>query len=145
MSGNYLEIYDLASNALANPSLYEIKAVKQDHPNLRRRWFTTENCDADLFVWENNSDNTVACFRFFFDRHADEKIIEWKTGKGFCCGRVDGGESRSHFKASPLLIWTDDIDLRIALDFFRYYSAELDENLREFIEQRFGERLLKAS
>jgi len=121
--------------------MYEIRSVRQDNPELRLRWFTAENCNADLYVWEDKAAQNIVRFQFYFNRNQDEKVIEWKNAGKFRFAGVDGGEFKNLYKAAPVFVRVDDVDLNAAFEIFQFYANTLDENIRKFVKQQFQERL----
>ncbi len=121
--------------------MYEINRVRQDDPCLKCRWFTTENCNIDLYVWESLDSRSIVRFQFYFDRLQDEKVVEWKGTQNLWYARVDEGDYKRLYKASPILTEENNFDLCEALTIFRAYACELEESVRRFVEQRFMEKL----
>ena len=124
--------------------LYEILKVKQDDPALKMRWFTAENCDSDLYIWEDIQNRKIVQFQFYFDRHFDEKVVEWKGGENLYFGKVKD-ESLRGPKAAPIVIRQAEIDLEEILQIFSTKSGEIEHQVREFVSQKLVQRLPRAS
>lgn len=122
--------------------MYEVRSVRQRDPNLRLRWFTTESCNFDLYVWEHPDSGSIVHFQFYFDRNMEEKLVEWKSAS-FRYAVVDGG-GNGFFKSSPLLCRIDHIDLHSVLHLFTAIAEDIDEYIREFIVDCFREKLRQA-
>lgn len=122
--------------------MYEIRSVKQHDPSLKLRWFTSENCDADLYIWEEKDSGKIVQFQFYFNRNFDEQVVEWKSSS-FCFAVVETGE-KGFFKSSPLLQRIDSLDIRGVLNVFKSIAEGVDEYVCEFIIARFRERLARA-
>ncbi|RMI04708.1 MAG: hypothetical protein D6681_09190 [Calditrichaeota bacterium] len=111
--------------------MYEIKDVRQDIPELRFRWFSGEDCE--LFIWEDRHSGKIERFQFYFDKDFDEKVIEWRSSTGLWCARVDDGEGSRFYKAAPVILSSDDVDLQEGLRMFTRRSEELHPSIRQFV------------
>jgi hypothetical protein len=123
--------------------MYEIRNVWQRDPGLRKRFFTTEDGDSDLFVWEHLTSGEIVYFQFYFDKNRSEKMVEWK-GSNLNYASVDDGGAFGFYKSSPILIRIDRMNLSAVLNVFREIAANVDESIREFIVSRLREELRKA-
>jgi hypothetical protein len=81
--------------------LREISGVRQDHPELRRRWFQDDYFD--LFVWSEPGGEVIA-FQLSYDRSGRERALGWHREKGYMHRRVDSGEVWPNSNLTPLLI-----------------------------------------
>lgn len=117
--------------------MYEIRSVRQDDPGLKLRWFTSENCNADLYVWEDKAERNIVRFQFYFNRNQNEKVIEWKGADKLWFAGIDNGDFEKFYKAAPVFVRIDDVDLDAAFAIFQSYANTLDENVREFVKQQF--------
>ncbi len=120
--------------------LYEILKVKQDDPALQMRWFTAENCDSDLYIWKNLRTGQIVQFQFYFDRHFDEKVVEWKGGENLYFGKVKD-ESLRGPKAAPVVVRLTDFDPDTILQIFCAKSREIEHQIREFVSHKIVQRL----
>lgn len=120
--------------------MYEIRQVRQDDPVLKYRWFTTENSSMDLYVWEDIQDKTIIQFQLCYDRHMDEKVLEWKAlSDSLKAAAIDASPGRLA-KAAPVFTRSSDVDLWEALELFRVFSEGIDEEIRNFIVTRLQEK-----
>lgn len=124
--------------------LYEILKVKQDDPAVKMRWFTAENCDSDLYVWQDMQNGQIVQFQFYFDRHFDEKVVEWKGGESLYFGKVKDETLRGP-KAAPIVIRQAELDLEVISQIFCAKSGEIEHQIREFVSQKLVQRLPRAS
>ena len=120
--------------------MYEVQPVRQDDPGLFYRWFTTGDCD--LYIWQNKQNCKIERFQFCFDRNFDEKVVEWRAGsRSLWHASVDDGGAHGLCKASPLLCRSEEMDLNEVLEAFQFNADGVDENIRQFIVNRFVEKL----
>ncbi len=119
-------------------SFYEIKTVRQDHPGFRKRWFATENCSADLYIWEETISGQIVQFQFCYDCQRDEKVVEWKAGEGLRFASVQTNQEHRLHKATPVLLNIAILDLHEAFMIFRYHANVLRPDIRAFIERRLA-------
>ena len=131
------------SGIMETMKMYEISNVWQRDPDLRKRWFTTEDCDIDLYVWEHVTNGEIVHFQFYYDKNRSEKMVEWK-GMTLNYASVDDGGAFGFYKSSPVLIRVDRMNLSVALHIFQKHSADVDESIQKFIIARFQEGLQKA-
>jgi hypothetical protein len=81
--------------------LREIAGVRQDHPDLQRRWFQDDYFD--LFVWSELGGEIMA-FQLSYDRSGRERMLGWHRDKGYMHRRVDSGEVWPNANQTPLLV-----------------------------------------
>jgi hypothetical protein len=116
--------------------LREIAGVRQDHPDLRRRWFQDDYLD--LFVWTSPAAELIA-FQLAYDRAGDEHLLDWAHSRGYLHRRVDDG--RGSFKgigATPLLALGKRFPKSYVIAQFDARSATLDASLRRMVRQRLA-------
>lgn len=119
-------------------SLYEIKDVKQEDPLLRFRWFTSDDAEVDLFVWQSAA-HQIVHFQLCFDKSEDEKVVEWSIDQELRQARVDDGDTRHIYKSAPVFRRSEeDIDIEDALFVFEGVALDLDPEIRRFISDRLA-------
>ena len=119
--------------------MYEIRSVRQDDSEFLLRWFTSLECD--LYVWERSDSRQVERFQFYYNKQSDERMVEWTRSGGFWFARVDEGEYRNPFKASPVLQSCDDVDLTTVLRIFKKHASDIDKSIRDFVIARIQNKI----
>lgn len=122
--------------------MYEITTVRQDDPAMRFRWFTSENCDCDLYVWEQRDSGAIVRFQFYFDKQWEEKVVEWKGSSSLWYAAVD---NENHFyNASPVFRRLESLDLHKVLEIFKRIAGGVDEYIRRFVIETLWLKLGQA-
>jgi hypothetical protein len=116
--------------------LREILAVRQDRPELRRRWFQDEFFD--LYTWQAHS-GTIAGFQLCYDLGGRERALTWRRDSGFSHHRVDHGRGASHYPATPLLAAEGRFPHRFVRTRFNLRAVTLDATTRKFILDKMRE------
>jgi len=110
--------------------LREIKKVRQIDGEPERRWFN--GSDMDLILWHD--DNELTGFQICYNKSAQEKALSWKKDSGFSHQLVDDGESRSgHYKATPILLQSDQINIKKIRTDFKKYSKNISDDVKGVI------------
>ncbi|MCK6621063.1 MAG: hypothetical protein HUU32_09760 [Calditrichaceae bacterium] len=122
--------------------MYEITTVRQDDPALRFRWFASENCDSELYIWEQRDSRAIVRFQFYFDRKWEEKVVEWKSSNSLWYAGID--DENRFYNASPVLRRLESIDLQEVLDIFMSIAEDVDEYIKEFVAEILKMKLCQA-
>ena len=118
--------------------LTEIKKIKQVTGEPVKRWFHSEQMD--LFVWYDN--NQFISFQLCYDKEKDEKAISWHKDKSLQHQKVDDGENHpGHYKATPILLQNESIDLNIIVDEFKKHSLNLIDEIKGFVLNKIEEAI----
>ena len=116
--------------------LREILAVRQDNPELRRRWFQDDFFE--LYTWQAR-DGTLAGFQLCYDVRGRERAVTWHRAHGFSHNRIDYGSSRGRMKGTPLLAGDGRFPHRFVRSRFIRHAATLDATMRSFILDKMRE------
>ena len=116
--------------------LREILAVRQDNPELRRRWFQDDFFE--LYTWQAR-DGTLAGFQLCYDVRGRERAVTWHRAHGFSHNRIDYGSSRGRMKGTPLLAGDGRFPHRFVRSRFIRHAAPLDATMRSFILDKMRE------
>ncbi len=117
--------------------LYEIKHVKQDQDNLRKRWFTDSYFD--LFVWYKKDTNRIEAFQLSYDKSYNERALTWKRKGGFMHTRVDDGETNPVSQMSPILVSDGIFDNQVIAEQFRKAAVNIDSSAADFVYKKIEE------
>jgi hypothetical protein len=116
--------------------LREILAVRQDRPELRRRWFQDEFFD--LYTWQTHS-GAIAGFQLCYDLGGRERALTWRRDGNFSHHRVDHGSGAGGYPATPLLAAERRFPHRYVRTRFTLHAATLDAISRNFILDKMRE------
>ncbi|MCB1138275.1 MAG: hypothetical protein KDK23_05930 [Leptospiraceae bacterium] len=108
---------------------YEVKGVKQEPGNLRRRWFQAE--DMDLIVWFEGIE--LVRFQLSYNRHLGERSIIWSRESGYHHHRIDDGEQQpGHYKSAPIITGYLPLDFSAAKE---AYLKHIDGDDRPLFQE----------
>lgn len=113
--------------------LYEIKDVRQQPEELRKRWFTDEYYD--LFVWYGE-DGEISSFQLSYDKGRNERALTWTRKGGFRHTGVDSGEDSPIDSMSPILVADGLFDSAAEAERFHAESGEIDPQVSRFVYSR---------
>lgn len=113
--------------------LREITAVRQDTPELRRRWF--EDDYFDLFVWLTPG-GEITAFQLAYDKTRQERVLAWDGTGGYLHRSVDSGEDEGFQSMTPLLTTAAHFSGAEVIAQFDARSHTLDEPIRRFVRCR---------
>ena len=116
--------------------LREIQGVRQDNPDLRRRWFQDEFFD--LYTW-HAPNGRLAGFQLCYDLPRRERAITWHRQHGFSHNKVDGGALPGRMGATPLLVAGARFPHRLVRERFLKHGATLDAATRKAIVDKMRE------
>jgi hypothetical protein len=115
--------------------LREIQGVRQDRPEVRRRWFQDDYLD--LFVWTEGGGGRMLAFQLAYDRTGDEHLLEWECTRGYLHRRVsDGDRHITGMAMTPLLGIAGRFPKYRVLTEFERRSSGLEPALREAVRRR---------
>jgi hypothetical protein len=97
---------------------------------LRRRWFSSPQCD--LILWLNE-DESLWGFQLCYDKPASEHALTWIHDSGFSHMAVDSGGPDGAGKGAPLLVADGAVDPRYILSIFEKESALVPAHYHAFI------------
>ncbi len=116
--------------------LEEIAGVRQDNPELRRRWFHDDYFD--LFIWQSPASSIVA-FQLCYDIHSHERVLSWRESSGFSHNRIDSGEARPEKNMTPILVADGALPLDDVLARFVRRSRTMERAVSHFIVSKLRE------
>jgi len=116
--------------------LLEVRNVEQIPGEPRRRWFFSH--EQDLLIWFGDDGEPVA-FQLSYGKYRNEHAIRWKIEKGFAHYSVDDGERGGVHSQAPILIADGVFEAGRVLKRFRELSAEMPQNIVEFVSARLRE------
>ncbi len=106
--------------------LEEVKNVRQNSGEPRRRWF--KDRALDLIVWYDG--DTIIGFQLCYKSHAGEHALTWEHDAGVSHRLVDDGEGRlQHHKMTPLLLPNGPFDSTAVGPMFLAASADLEPGI----------------
>ncbi len=107
--------------------LYEIKNVKQNEGEPKRRWFIDEYFD--LVVWLDEEDG-VEGFQLCYDKSRNQHALTWHRESGYMHNRVDEGDDKpGKPKGIPILIADGNFAYEKVADMFKEESGNLDQKV----------------
>lgn len=116
--------------------LEEIADVRQDNPNLRRRWFKDDYFD--LFVWLA-PDTRIVGFQLCYDISFRERVLSWHETSGFSHNRIDSGESSPLKNMTPILVADGRLPIGDVLPGFVKHSRDIELAIGEFVSNKLRE------
>lgn len=116
--------------------LQEITSIKQDNPDLRRRWFQDDYFD--LFVWESPESGIVG-FQLCYDIPSQERVLSWRETTGFSHSRIDTGEATPFKNMTPILVADGRLPIEEVLPGFVVRSRSIDRAISEFVASKLRE------
>ncbi len=116
--------------------LYEVKKVKQEPGEGKKRWFTDDYFD--LFIWIDE-DGVLSSFQLSYDKGHDERVVTWTRKGGIRHTGVDDGESNPLSSMTPLLR-TDGVFANSEIaEKFRRESGHINPKLADFVYKKIRE------
>ena len=119
--------------------LREIPGVRQDRPNLQRRWYQDEFFD--LYTW-HVPDGTLVSFQLCYDVHGYERALTWHQEHSFSHTRIDpgdGGRLGRLGRMTPILVGGGRFPHRLVPERFAQEAVTLDAPMRDFIIAKMRE------
>jgi len=114
-------------------ALRELADTRQIPGEPRRRWFCSP--ELDLIVWLDDDEELLG-FQLCYDKHASERALTWRAGRGYDHAAVDAGETRpSKYKSTPILVANGAFQHERVSAIFRDASLEVPEHIRAFVAQ----------
>jgi pyridoxine 5-phosphate synthase len=133
----YVAIVDGRDQRGADSVLKEFPRVAQHAGEPRRRWFQSD--DEDLIVWFGEDDH-IRSFQLCYNRKRSEHALSWNENAGYSHARIDDGEAIGQLrKSSPILLPDGKFDGRSMLARFKAISAELPQNIADFVQCKIEE------
>jgi hypothetical protein len=111
----------------------EIKDVRQNRGEDRRRWFTDQYWD--LYIWSDDR-NRITGFQLCYDKTGREHAFNWFNGKGYSHTKVNFDREvsfRGESKMSSVLIRDGIFDKQAILAKFKTDSINLDQDVVRFV------------
>ena len=117
--------------------LKEIIEPRQNNGETRRV-FSDEYFD--LYVWYENTGNSISGFQLCYDKGNFERCLDWRKVQGYNHFKVDNGEDPgfASFKMKPVLEPCGKVDTWMVLEKFKMSGASLEKDLCEFIINKIG-------
>jgi hypothetical protein len=116
--------------------LREIPGVRQDRPNLQRRWYQDEFFD--LYTW-HAPDGALVSFQLCYDVRGRRRALTWHHEHGFSHTRIDPGDGGRLGRMTPILVGGGRFPHRIVRERFAQEAAILDAPTRDLIIARMRE------
>jgi hypothetical protein len=116
--------------------LREIPGVRQDRPNLQRRWYQDEFFD--LYTW-HAPDGALAGFQLCYDVRGRERALTWHQEHGFSHTRIDPGDGGRLGRMTPILVGGGRFPHRLVRERFTQEAVTLDAPMRNFIVAKMRE------
>jgi hypothetical protein len=116
--------------------LREIPHVRQDKPELKRRWYQDDFFD--LYTW-HAEDGAFVSFQLCYDVRGRERALSWHHESGFTHNKIDGGDSGRPGRMSPLLMGVARFPHRLVRRRFAIEAQVLDAATRDFIRAKMRE------
>ncbi|MCP4353014.1 MAG: hypothetical protein GY795_46785 [Desulfobacterales bacterium] len=114
--------------------LYEIRHVKQNREESKRRWFTGDFFD--LLVWLDEKDS-ITGFQLCYDKSGDQRALTWHEKSGYSHNRVDEGESKpGKPKSIPVLVLDGLFANKEIADIFKKMSKNIDKSVSDFVYKK---------
>ena len=110
--------------------LREIPGVRQDRPNLQRRWYQDEFFD--LYTW-HATDGAPVSFQLCYDVRGRERALNWHQEHGFSHTRIDPGDDGRLSRMMPILVGGGRFPHRFVRDRFAQEGVALDAPTSDFI------------
>jgi hypothetical protein len=119
---------------MAEPVLREIAGVRQDAPDVERRWFQDDYFD--LFLWRSGL-GKITAFQLAYDKSGKERVLGWDARHGYLHSAVDGGDGeRRPVSGTPLLIAAGRFPKCRVLTEFDARSRDLEPAIRGFVRDK---------
>jgi len=116
--------------------LKEIKDVKQESGNVRKRWFSDDYFD--LIVWENEEKDIVT-FQLCYNINVNEHAFYWVADQPTTHHKVDDGDRPGAIKRTPVLLPESRYDALKILKKFIDHSGLLEKATAKFIVRKIYE------
>jgi hypothetical protein len=115
--------------------LTELSQIRQIQKEPRRRWFADDYFD--LIVWFAKRGEIIG-FQLCYDIYGEERALTWRKKTGFSHQRVDDGELKRPYKATPILVADGSFDYAAISQLFRERSGNMDEKVAKFVLEQIG-------
>ncbi len=117
--------------------LYEIKNVKQNEGEPRRRRFIDEYFD--LVVWMD-ADDKIEGFQLCYDKTENQHALTWHKEFGYMHNRVDEGEDKAGKpKSIPVLVTDGFFPCQEIAEIFKRESQSLDKKIAASVYKKILE------
>lgn len=114
--------------------LYEIRNIRQNEGEPRRRWFIDDYFD--LVVWLNN-DEEIQGFQLCYNKAKNQHALTWHKESGYMHNRVDSGEDKpGKPKGIPILVTDGFFDYEEVAEIFKKESRNIDDNISELVYKK---------
>jgi hypothetical protein len=114
--------------------LREIARVRQDAPDVKRRWFQDDYFD--LFLWCTRS-GEITAFQLAYDKRGAERVLSWDARRGYLHSAIDSGDGeRRPLSGTPLLIAAGRFPKSRVLTEFDARTRELEPAMRDFVRDK---------
>jgi hypothetical protein len=110
--------------------LREITDIRQDNPDVQRRWFHDDYFD--LYVWQSPGAGIVG-FQLCYDIHSDERVLSWHETSGYSHNRIDAGEATPMKNMTPILVTDGQLPIDDVLPRFLDHSRGIEPAIGEFV------------
>ncbi len=108
----------------------ELSDVRQVRGEPRRRWFADDYFDLILWVGDRGA---IVGFQLCYDKSGDEHALTWHINTGFSHQRVDDGEMKRPYKATPILVTDGFFDAAAISRLLKEHSHTMDEKIARFV------------
>ena len=117
-------------------TLRELGETRQESGHLRRRWFSSPQCD--LIVWLDQDDSLWG-FQLCYDKLSKEHALTWIRDAGVSHMAVDAGGRDGKGKGTPFLVADGVFDARHVLNAFEREAVSIPPDYRDFIAGKLRE------
>ena len=117
--------------------LHEIKNVRQEKGDGRRRWFESDGLE--LVVWLDWTEAVIG-FQLCYDLGDGEHALTWRVGSGFAHSAVDTGDESPFVNRTPILQPDGNVPWASLEHLFDARSSTLEPGLRQLVHDKLAER-----
>lgn len=115
----------------------EIKNVRQEPGDGKRRWFEAEGIE--LVVWLSPGDE-IAGFQLVYDSAGGERALTWRPLAGFAHSVVDTGDRSPLKNETPVLMPDGEVPWEELARRFGQHSGSLDAEVRRLVQDQLERR-----
>lgn len=129
--------FDFRGLAVYLQPVHEIKNVRQERGQGRRRWFEAEGLE--LIVWLDAHD-AVSGFQLCYDFGRGPGAVTWRSGSGFAHNVIDEGDDSPLKNLTPVLGPGEDAPWAEIAQLFDRHGRTLEPGLRKLVGEKLAEK-----